>query len=119
MTFLILSYAAIAFAMLVALSVMLLRIGAMMADCPVNGPRIQISAITIATGFAAIGAGGIALIGAGFIVSLPDTSLFGLTAALGLAALCLGLGFTQAVANLRAIGEQLAAPEAEVIAPAA
>lgn len=109
MTLLILSYALVAFTMLIALCIMLLRIGAMMADCPINGPRMRISAITIATGFAAIGAGGVALIGAGLIVALPQTSLFGLSAALGLAALCLGLGFTQAVATLRALGEQMAA----------
>lgn len=104
------SYALLAFAMLIALCIMLLRIGAMMSDCPDTGQRMRISAITIATGFAAIGAGGVALIGSGLIVSLPQTSLFGLTAALGLAALCLGLGFTQAVATLRAVGEQMANP---------
>lgn len=112
MFILILSYTLLGFAMLIALCVMLLRIGRLMADCPITGPRMRISAITIATGFAAIGAGGVALIGAGLIVSLPHSGLFGLTTALGLAALCLGLGFTQAVATLRALGEpMLKAPE--------
>lgn len=108
MVLLTLSYILLAFGALVALCIMLLRIGSLMADCPINGPRLKISAISIATGFAAIGAGGIALIGAGLIAVLPQTQLFGLAAALGLAALCLGLGFTQAVATLRALGEQMA-----------
>lgn len=106
---LIASYAALAFAILIALSIMLLRIGELMAVCPENGPRIRVSAISIATGFAAIGAGGVALIGAGLIVA-ADAQLFGLAAAVGLAALCLGLGFTQAVATLRAVSQPLAAP---------
>jgi len=102
------SYVVLAFAALIALCIMLLRIGDMMADCPQNGPRMRISAISIATGFAAIGAGGVALIGAGLIAA-AEAHLFALAAALGLASLCLGLGFSQAVATLRAVGEQMAA----------
>ena len=54
----------------------------------------------VATGFAAIGAGGVLLIGAGLPV-LAQLSIPGALAALGFAALCLGLGFTQAIATLR------------------
>ena len=114
------TYIAFALAAVIALTLMILRIGAMMADCPQNGPAARISTVSVATGFAAIGSGGAILIGA-LLPIFPHAPALGLTLALGLAALCLGLGFTQALANLRALlmpGPETAAPRAKQ-APAA
>jgi hypothetical protein len=93
-------------ALLAVLTLMILRIGAMMADCPKNGPAIRTASVTIATGFAAIGAGGIILIVA-LLGAFQIEPILGLLLSLGLAALCLGLGFTHAVGTLRlvALGE--------------
>ncbi len=85
-----------------ALAVMILRIAALAEHCDGNGARAHAAGITIATGFAAIGAGGVILIGAG-LFALPDTPYAALMLALGFAALCLGLGFTHAVGTLRAV----------------
>ena len=87
-------------ATLAFLSIMILRIGALMADCPDGGPAARTATLTVATGFAAIGAGGVLLIGASLPV-LAQLSIPAALAALGFAALCLGLGFTQAIATLR------------------
>lgn len=89
-------------ALLAVLTLMILRIGAMMADCPQNGPAIKTASVTIATGFAAIGAGGVTLIVA-LLGMLQLEPILGLLLALGLAALCLGLGFTHAVGTLRLV----------------
>ncbi len=97
-----------------ALSFMILKIGALMSDCPVNGsdknsgknsgknPAARTAAITIATGFAAIGTGGVLLIGA-VLPLLAEMPELGVALGLGFASLCLGLGFTQAIATLRAV----------------
>jgi hypothetical protein len=95
-----------AFGCLIALSAMILRIGALLGDCPVSAARAKAVAVTIATGYAAIGAGGVILIGA-LVPLVADAPVVGLFGALGFAALCLGLGFTNAVSTLRAV---LAAP---------
>ena len=95
-------YIALGFGALIALAAMILRIGTMLAECPDSGPTVRAAAVTIATGFAAIGAGGVILIGA-VLPLLADAPLAGFLAALGFAALCLGLGFTQAVGTLRAV----------------
>lgn len=87
---------------LAVLCLMILRIGAMMGDCPSGGPAARPAAITVATGFAAIGAGGVLLIGA-VLPMFAQHHIVALMLALGLAALCLGLGFTQAVTTLRAV----------------
>lgn len=89
-------------ALLAVLTLMILRIGAMMADCPENGPAIKTASVTIATGFAAIGAGGVILIVA-LLGVLQLEPVLALLLALGLAALCLGLGFTHAVGTLRLV----------------
>ena len=89
-------------ALLAVLTGMILRIGAMMSDCPKNGPAIKTASVTISTGFAAIGAGGIILIVA-LLGLLQLEPILGLLLALGLAALCLGLGFTHAVGTLRLV----------------
>ena len=95
-------YIVLGFGALTALAAMILRIGIMLAECPDSGPSVRAAAVTIATGFAAIGAGGVVLIGA-VLPLLADAPLVGFLAALGFAALCLGLGFTQAVGTLRAV----------------
>ena len=68
------------------------------------------ASVTIATGFAAIGAGGVILIGA-ILPMMEQAPLAGFLGALGFAALCLGLGFTQAVGTLRALMQDAQAKE--------
>jgi hypothetical protein len=102
MTFLALSYIALAFGGLAALCKMILRIGAMIGTCPDNGAAARAAAVTIATGFAAIGAGGVILIGALLPLNMGEPIVAFLAAA-GLASLCLGLGFTHAIGTLRAV----------------
>ena len=84
------------------LSFMILKIGALMSDCPQNGPAARTAAITISTGFAAIGTGGVLLIGA-VLPLLADMPELAIALGLGFVSLCLGLGFTQAIATLRAV----------------
>ena len=84
-----------------ALTAMILRIGALAQDCPDSARRAGPAATAIATGFAAIGAGGVTLIGAALPL-MADAPFAALMLALGFAALCLGLGFTHAMGNLRA-----------------
>ncbi|MEP1522552.1 hypothetical protein [Ascidiaceihabitans sp.] len=102
MLILILSYILIAFGGVIALASMILRIGTLMGDCPITAARAKTASLTIATGFAAIGAGGVILIGAAIPV-LQQEPAAALMIALGFAALSLGLGFTHAVATLRAV----------------
>lgn len=102
MTLLAVLYVALAFGALVALCIMILRIGAMIGTCPVSGANARTAAVTIATGFAAIGAGGVVLIGA-VLPLMAAEPLMGFLLALGFASLCLGLGFTHAVGTLRAV----------------
>lgn len=104
-------YFAIALATLAGLTVMILRIGAMMSDCPISGATARSASITIATGFAAIGLGGVTL-AAILLPMLIDAPAVALLAALGLACLALGLGFTQAVATLRVVVTEALAPAA-------
>tara|TARA_R110002095_G_scaffold205319_1_gene188601 strand:- start:181 stop:486 length:306 start_codon:yes stop_codon:yes gene_type:complete len=93
MTLLALLYALLAFGALVALCTMILRIGAMIGTCPDSKDTARAAAVTIATGFAAIGAGGVTLIGA-LLPLNPGAPLVSWLLALGCASLCLGLGFT-------------------------
>ena len=102
MLMLALTYITLALAALIALCVMILKIGKLIGDCPQSAAAARAAAVTVATGFAAIGAGGIILIGAVLPV-LEDAALPGFFLSLGFAALCLGLGFTHAVATLRAV----------------
>ena len=102
MTFYIIAYLLISFAALIALCKMILHIGSMLGTCPQTGAAARAAAVTIATGFAAIGAGGLVLISAMmplYPIALPAVFLL----ALGFASLCLGLGFTHAVGTLRAV----------------
>lgn len=95
-------YIALGFGALAALATMILRIGALLGECPQSKRTARAASVTIATGFAAIGAGGVILIGAVLPV-MAQAPLAGFLGALGFAALCLGLGFTQAVGTLRAL----------------
>ncbi|MEP1793023.1 hypothetical protein [Parasphingorhabdus sp.] len=104
-------YIALGFGALSVLALMILRIGALLGHCPHSRDTARAAAITIATGFAAIGAGGVILIGATLLL-LPDAPLAGFLGALGFAALCLGLGFTQAIGTLRAVMQDAKAPAA-------
>ncbi|MCV2892908.1 hypothetical protein [Lentibacter sp. XHP0401] len=82
------------------LSLMILKIGKMLGDCPETGFRARTASVTVATGYAAIGAGSVLLIGAALPLFQEAGNLV-LLPMLGFAALCLGLGFTQAVTTLR------------------
>jgi hypothetical protein len=101
MTLFALAYVLLAFGALATLCLMILRIGTLMGQCPTTGAAARTAALTIATGYAAIGAGGVILVGA-LIPLLADAPLMGFLLALGFASLCLGLGFTNAMATLRA-----------------
>lgn len=96
------SYAVISLSALVALGCMILKIGNLLGDCPESRAASKSATVTIATGYCAIGAGGVLLI-ASVLPMLQEDAVFALSAALGLAVLCLGLGFTQAVVQLRAV----------------
>lgn len=95
-------YIALGFGALAALATMILRIGTLLGECPQSKRTARAASVTIATGFAAIGAGGVILIGA-VLPIMEQAPLAGFLGALGFAALCLGLGFTQAVGTLRAL----------------
>lgn len=105
MTFLII-YLALSLGLVAMLSYMLLKIGKLIADCPQQGsPATRAAAVTVATGFATVGAGAIVLIGA--LLPLTQSLTVGaMVLALGFASLCLGLGFAQAAAILRDVGTQ-------------
>ena len=105
------TYTVLSLGVLVALGCMILKIGAMLGDCPQSRALAKSAAVTIATGYVAIGAGGVLLIGAVLPVMAEDAGLV-LIAALGLAVLCLGLGFSQAISTLRAVLRDATAPEA-------
>lgn len=93
---------------LTALSYMIFKIGAALADCPTTGRAAKAGSLTIVTGFVAIGAGAVMIIGAGVFVALSEIPAEGVLAALGLSVLCLGLGFTHAIATLRDVVAQAA-----------
>lgn len=100
MHIMITTYLLIAFAALAALTLIILKIGQFMSDCPDGNPAARTAALSIATGFAAIGAGIVALIAAG-VVMADAAPLVAALAGAGLAVFFLGLGFTQAVTTLR------------------
>lgn len=102
MTTILITYAILSLGILAILTAMILRIGGLMTDCPETGPATRVATVSIATGFAAIGGGGVLLIGAALVL-LPHIATGLLPIAIGLAALCLGLGFTNAVATLRGV----------------
>lgn len=101
-------YIALGFGALAALATMILRIGALLGECPQSRATARAASVTIATGFSAIGAGGVILIGAALPL-LSEAPLAGFLGALGFAALCLGLDLTQAVGTQRALMQDAAA----------
>lgn len=118
------SFVGLSLIALAALTKMILVIGAMQSDCPENGATVRLVAVTVATGFCSIGAGGVLLIAAALPV-LADAPIVSLLAGLGLASLCLGLGFTHAVNTLRLMlmhaanrRAQSGVPKEDAVAPA-
>jgi len=93
---------------LAGLSYMIFRIGDALTDCPVTGRAARAGSLTIVTGFVAIGSGAVIIIAAGVFVALSEIAIEGAMAALGISVLCLGLGFTHAVATLRDVIAQAA-----------
>ncbi|MCX7566899.1 hypothetical protein OS189_11165 [Sulfitobacter sp. F26169L] len=63
MTLLALLYIALGFGALSALAAMILRIGTLLGECQQSRAVARAGSVTIATRFAAIGAGGVILIG--------------------------------------------------------
>lgn len=98
----LITYIVLAAAALMALATMILKVGGMLAECPDQSPATKAAAVTIATGFVAIGAGGMILIGA-VLPLMQEEAVAAFLVALGLVALCLGLGFTHAIGTLRAV----------------
>lgn len=106
-SYLLMTYAILSLGALGILSAMILRIGNMMGDCPATGRATRSAAATIVTGYAAIGAGGVAL-GAAALVAM-GVHIVAALAVLGLVMLCLGLGFGHAIATLRAVTQSVTA----------
>ena len=109
-------YIPFALTAVVVLTLMILHIGALAGDCPVTRARARAVSTSVATGFAAIGTGGVIIIGAALPI-LGEAPVVALMLTLGFAALCLGLGFTHAMGTLRAAltslqGATLPKPEA-------
>ncbi|MEP4036911.1 hypothetical protein [Pseudophaeobacter sp.] len=94
-------YLGLGLLMLLSMALMILKIGSLLGDCPRTGRAAKAAAVTIATGYAMVGLGGVVLIGAA--IPLLEGGLLALLPALGLVAICLGLGFSHAVATLRAV----------------
>ncbi len=102
-------YFALALALTITLAGMILKVGTLLGECPDSGRAAKAAAVTIATGYTAVGFGGLILIGAGYVAIAPG-ELAGLLGALGLASLCLGLGFSNAVVTLRAVVDRAMTP---------
>ena len=94
-------YFTLGLAALAALTLMILNIGKGIETCPQNGAAARVLARTTATGFAAIGAGGVVLTGA-ILPMAPQIMPVTLPLAVGFCLLCLGLGFLRAMESLRA-----------------
>jgi len=93
-------YLALGLGITAILTTMILKIGRTMHDCPQNGPTARTLTITTATGFAAIGTGGVLLAGA----ALPfagNAVPMALPLVAGFVTLCLGLGFLRAMEAVR------------------
>jgi hypothetical protein len=106
MTLAILAYFAIALGTLVALARMIILIGRSIGDCPQTGRRAITAATSIATGYLAIGMGGVILIAASIPAMNPQDPASQAIVVLfnaGLASLILGLGFTHALRTLRSV----------------
>ncbi len=94
------TYLALGLSAVAILTTMILKIGASMRDCPQNGPAAKVVSVTTATGFAAIGTGGVLLTGAALPLAGESMNI-ALPPAIGFVILCLGLGFLRAMEALR------------------
>ena len=108
MQYLLPIYFLLATVALAALSWMIFKIGNALADCPQTGRAARAGAMTITAGFIAMGAGGVLIIAAIAFLAEPAIQMSTLLGALGLSILCLGLGFSQAIATLRDVVAQAA-----------
>ena len=95
-------YLALGFTGLIALCVVLIQIGRVASACPQIGAAAKLGTLVVTTGFAAIGAGVIALIGAALPLLLEGQAN-GLYIAVGCMAIALGIGFYNAATTLREI----------------
>ncbi len=103
-------YLSVSLSALGLLATMILAIAKAAATCPEEGPRARAAGVAIATGYAAIGAGAVLLIGTLVVLQPADgLPIF----AMGLAVLVLGLGFSQAMTTLRAAIRPTPAPKAD------
>jgi hypothetical protein len=107
MTLAILGYFAVTLATLLALARIILQVGRLMGDCPQTGAAARAGAVAVASGFVAIGLGGVILTAAAIpgVASnaAPAELAVVVLLAVGFACLVLGLGFAHALRNLRAI----------------
>jgi hypothetical protein len=101
---------------LLGLTAMILRIGEALGECPRTGRAARAASVTIATGFVAIGLGGVAIIAAG--LAMMNSSGAAALFAVGLACVTLGLGFTHAVTLLRETVRAAPVPMEPVLAGA-
>lgn len=101
-------YLSLAFTALSALAGVLILIGRMAQDCPETSGAARLGTWVVVTGFAAIGTGLIALIGAA-LPYLLGGGKSGLYLTLGMVAIALGIGFYNAATTLRDILKSAAA----------
>lgn len=93
-------FLSIAFGGLVALAAVLVLTGRLASVCPESRNAARLATLVVTTGYAAIGAGVIALIGA-MLPQLAELEGSGLYLTLGLTSIALGIGFFFAVGQLR------------------
>jgi hypothetical protein len=107
MTLAVVGYFTVTIATLLALARIILQVGLLMGDCPQTGSAVRAGAVAVASGFVAIGLGGVILT-ASAIPALanqaqPSELAVVVLLTIGFACLTLGLGFAHALRNLRAI----------------
>lgn len=95
-----LTYLTVAILGLLTLAKVILTIGSALEDCPQTGPVARAGTLSITAGFVAMGLGVIALGGA-WVTGAPVVGPVPIYLALGVVAILLGLGFTQAALSLR------------------
>lgn len=96
------TFLTLGFVGLFALTIVLVIIGRAASKCPQIGASAHVGTLVITTGFVALGAAAIAIIGA-FLPMLMEGQVNGLYLALGFVSLALGLGFSNAAIRLRDI----------------
>jgi hypothetical protein len=99
---------------LAGLAAMIVFIAKSMASCPDSSRRARAAGVTIATGYIAIGAGVVFMVGTLPLIS-DDSGVP--VFAMGLAHLILGLGFTQAMRTLHAVVEPKPVPPERLTTP--